>query len=622
MAACAAFMGDYPALMASLLAIYAIALLGADLLVGYAGVNMLGLAAPFGAGAYAAALATTKLGAPMGVGLAAGVACGVLAALAMSLPAMKASPQGVALSTLVLGNAFELALTAFSGITNGSSGVSLGQREIFGHPFGALDHALIALGFLALCSAALDRIAASSIGRSFEALRDSPIAAEFMGISKANQKRLAFALCGVFCGLAGALFAYAQGYIAPSSFGFETSICMLLAAIVGGKKSRFGAMAGAAVEVYLPLALNSVIAFRAATGLVALALCILAGRKAVRGAAKACSRAGRWTWRDIEPGLIACAFSASALFAASFMAKNMADFRLPIYGMLILGSLYFLESGLAGVLPKARRKLDTMADPSPLQSRSELVGIEALSLEGVAIEFNGVRALDGADLRLVGGSVVGLVGPNGAGKSTAVNVISGLYEPCAGTFQVGGRDAKGWGRLRMADEGVARTFQNIQLFHGLTAIENVLCGMREEHESNPFKIALGLGSSKDAACLARAKGLLEFVGLADHAESMPSELPYASRRALEIARALARRPKVLLLDEPAAGVPESEHHRLAELIGAVAKTGVAVLVIEHHMDLIKEVCDQAVVFVSGKPMASGTPEEALGRADVIAAYLE
>jgi ABC-type branched-subunit amino acid transport system ATPase component/ABC-type branched-subunit amino acid transport system permease subunit len=600
-----ALSGDYAAQTVALGACYAIALLGVDLVIGYAGMITVGHAAVLGVGAYAAGSLTWRLGAPMPAGVAAGVAAGALAGWILSLPALRAQDKYVALATLVTGLAFGVLFIEAGPITNGSIGITLSKREAFGRVFGALDFAAIGIAGLALCMAIVNRMAGSSVGRAFEAMRDSEVAANCLGVSAARQKQLAFILSGVFGGLAGALFTYSQGYIAPNSFGFETSVTLLLAMMIGGKKTRSGALLGAGVVIYLPVALNSQEAFQWVSGLVALVVVALAARKAAK---------------ESSLGLLAPAVASLLMFAASFAVANMSDWRQIIYGLLILGVTYYLPNGLAGSLPKSIRAIDAKHGAAAL-ARPPSHGCPALELKGVSMSFDGFLALEGVDLKVQPGEVCGIIGPNGAGKSTLMNVITGVYEPTAGSVSIHGASADRLGSASIAQLGVARTFQNLQTFHGLTAIECALVGLHKCQESNVAKIALGLGGAKEAAALARAQALLDFVGLGHRANVPAGDLSYGEQRYLEIARGLGTGAGLLLLDEPAAGLRGEDLQRLKDIVLAIAQSGVAVVVIEHHMDVIREVCGHALALNFGKPVAEGAPGEVLAHPGVREAYL-
>jgi len=607
MAAGVAFTDDYRAQIIALGAIYAIALMGIDLVIGYAGMITIGHAAVFGVGAYAAASLSWQFGVPMPLGILAGIATGALTGWMLSLPALKAQDKYVALATLVTGLAFSILFVEADFITNGSTGITLEKRQLFGHLLGALDYAILGLILAGICMMVINRLAQRSIGRAFEAIRDSEVAADCMGVSPGRHKQIAFILSGLFCGLAGALFAYSQGYIAPNTFGFDTSVTFLLACMLGGKKTRSGALLGAATVIYLPVALNSISTFQMISGICTGVVAVLAVRKA-------------FTQRDYS--LVTPAVALALVFSASFLVHSMVDWKQIIYGFLILGVTYYLPNGLAGALPKKHHEVHAQSDHHALSQIIPDRSNPAIELDNVGMDFDGFVALKDINAQVMPGEIVGVIGPNGAGKSTLMNVITGVYKPTTGIVRISGVDNA---KLRSADIsnlGVARTFQNLQIFGGLTAIENVMVGLHKEHETNILKIGLGLGIDKDRSAASHAQALIEFVGLGERANMLASELSYGEQRYMEIARALATNPKVLLLDEPAAGLRGADMDHLKKLIQHISDAGIAVMVIEHHMDVIAELSDRVLAINFGQPMAPiGSPAEVLANPNLMEAYL-
>ena len=246
-----------------------------------------------------------------------------------------------------------------------------------------------------------------------------------------------------------------------------------------------------------------------------------------------------------------------------------------------------------------------------------------LQLDHVTLDFGGLRALDDVNFEIRQGEILGLIGPNGAGKTTCFNVMTGVYRPTSGDVRFLGQSIIKKKRFEITQLGIARTFQNIRLFRSMTAIQNVMVGADAKHKAGLLSalFRLPLHRHEEKAGHDKAMELLDFMGLADKADEMSSNLSYGDQRRLEIARALAIGPKLLCLDEPAAGFNPAEKVKLMELIRSVRDQGYTVLLIEHDMKLVMGVTDRIVVLEFGKKIAEGTPAEIRDNPAVIAAYL-
>ncbi|GAB2973379.1 MAG TPA: ABC transporter ATP-binding protein [Actinotalea caeni] len=261
---------------------------------------------------------------------------------------------------------------------------------------------------------------------------------------------------------------------------------------------------------------------------------------------------------------------------------------------------------------------ETVQQPTPVTTGDTL-----LSLDDVTLKFGGVTALNGVSFHIDRGEILGLIGPNGAGKTTAFNVVTGIYRPTSGGVTFDGEQITGLKRYRIAKRGIARTFQNIRLFRAMTALENVMVGADARHTTGPISALLGLPRHRreEAAGRELALELLDFVGVGGRADELAGNLSYGDQRRLEIARAMATQPKLLCLDEPAAGFNPSEKQALMELIRKIRDRGLTVLLIEHDMRLVMGVVDRVVVLEFGTKIADASPTEVQNDPAVIAAYL-
>ncbi|MGZ5417744.1 MAG: branched-chain amino acid ABC transporter ATP-binding protein/permease [Nocardioides sp.] len=491
------------------------------------------------------------------IAIAIGMSVGALAAVVLGLPTMHLRGVFLAIATLGFAEAVRILILNMEW-TGGAQGTSVPKVLTPAVAWMAL--AVVAYWFW--------RQANSRYGRALEAIREDELAARAMGVDVGRHRLSAFVTAGAIAGMYGVMWAYFVRLISPEDFGFVTAIDGLVTAVVGGTTMFLGPLLGSGFQTMVPEVQRTL---------------------------------------GVEAGWI-----------RPFLAST-----------LLLVVILFLPGGLASFIPRRMRMPKTGGDdvgsdhPGLNARKHPAKGEKVATLEGLGKEYGGVHAVRSVDLEVRSGEVVGLIGPNGAGKTTLVNMISGLVPPTSGRATVLGVPVGRTPVHKIAAAGVSRTFQHSKLFSRLSALQNVLVGAHLVSRPTFLRRLLWLPSARrdEQELLEHAARCLRRVHLDDKAATRASALSYGDQRRLEIARALASDPTLLILDEPAAGMNHVEASGLSTLIRSLAGDGLTILLIEHNVPMVLETCDRIVVLNFGEVIASGTPEEIAANPEVVEAYL-
>jgi ABC-type branched-subunit amino acid transport system ATPase component/ABC-type branched-subunit amino acid transport system permease subunit len=559
------FGGGYWGVIATRACVYWVLVSGLNLVVGFAGQIAIGWVALLTLGAYTASVLVAGNAAPPlppYLALAIAGAVGAVFGLIVGLPALRLRTFYFAITTVGFATIVTQVALAWQSVTGGGVGIA---GPVFPAPFSSeWGFYYFCFGFAAICTWMTANVAESRFGRALAAIRDAEVAAEASGISKPALLATVFVFSGAVAGIAGGLFATLQSYITPDAFTLDLSVLFFIAILIGGRSSILGPVLGTILLTVLPE------------------------------------------------------------FAAPLVAWSTF-----LYAALLLVIVLAIPGGIAELLDfKNRRPLESERAivPRP-ELLARLIGAPAdagvLTLEQVTLSFGGVHAIDGLDLELRPGQVHGLIGPNGSGKTTTLNVISGYYAQQRGAVRLNGMALPVFARERRAHLRIARTFQNPRIVGAASVLQNVMIGGTIDGKGTFVESLLSLPRHRRDEAKLRHTAMLALaaVGLERLAPVRADRLQHSELRFIEIARALMLRPVFLLLDEPAAGLSGEEIKRLGAFLLAIAEAGTGVLVVEHHPDLIFDICHQVTVLNLGKKLAAGTPAEIRSHREVVNAYL-
>ena len=571
---------SYDGFVAVTILLYACAALGLNLVVGLLGQLSLGQGAAFAVGAYAAGITSVQLGWPMVFGIPLAAVCGGIVGVLISIPASRLGPIGVAMVSLGFTLVVNDIVTAETGLTGGGDGL-FGIKDI-AFPGGSLLSAAsmdyVVVGAACILYGVHWYFRGSTLGTRCLALQDSEVASLALGLGPVVPKVAAFALGSAMGAIAGALFAYVNTVISPAAFGTQLSILLLLMVVLGGRGTRLGPVVGALVVGILPYLLSG------------------------------------------HPGANSYIYGALLIGVAIFLPRGI-----------------FTRTGLSGKGHVVRRVIDAGEaalvevrveadiDSIPVLDHASLVAapperdidsipvLDHLTLVAVSRSFGGIQALQEVSMTAPSGRIVGLIGPNGSGKTTLLNLVSGMYSADSGSITVGCDSVVGKSPQKIARLGVSRTFQLPKVFGHLTIGEHLDIALRARWRDNTPE-------GDNAVAMSAVRTLLDRPDTRELDRSAGS-LSHGSQRFLELSIAILRAPRLLILDEPAAGLSLEEIDQLMEVVRKIATEGAAVVIVEHHLDVIQAVCDYVYVLSLGELIWHGPSADLYDSELVRVAYL-
>jgi len=549
--------------------LYAIVALGLVLLTGIAGLTSFGQAAFVGIGAYTAAYLSVNLGLSPWLTLAAGVGLALVSALFLGAVTLRMSGQYLPLATIAWGLVLSYAVANVDGLGKYDGILGVPPLSIAGVELGSARglHGLV-WAMALVCALAAQRLLDSRVGRAIRAVKSGSTMVEAMGISTFRYKLMVFVLAAILAALSGWLFAYFQRSVSPSPFTINRGIEYLIVAVLGGVGHVWGAFLGAAVV-----------------------------------------RLADDELQVLLPKLLG----------------TSGNFEIVVFGIALVVMLRFAPEGLWAVVTRLRRAPARRRDwegAAPLPSRDRRRrGDLLLQVDQIRKVFGGLAAVNEVSFEIRVGEVVGLIGPNGAGKSTTFNLISGVLPVTSGTVLFDGQPIHALSSREIARLGMSRTFQHVKLVPEMTVLENVALGGHMRSRAGGLRAMLRLDRAEERQLFAEAEQQLARIGLAGVMHEPAGNLALGPQRLVEIARALATDPMLLLLDEPAAGLRHKEKEALGDVLRQLKAQGLSILLVEHDMDFVMGLTDRIVVMEFGTKLMEGAPAEVQSSPAVRTAYL-
>jgi branched-chain amino acid transport system permease protein len=554
------------------IALYSLVCLGLVLLTGVAGLTSFGQAAFVGLGAYTTAWFTLNHDLSPWLTLFIGLGVTGVSALIVGAITLRMSGHYLPLATIAWGLSLYYLMGNLDALGKYDGLLGLPGLALFGWPIGkGRGFFVLAWGVLLVAAFAVLRLLDSRPGRAMRAMREGTQMAEAMGVNTLRYKIIVFVfvIAALLASVSGWLFAHMQRSINPSPFGLKMGIEYLFMTVVGGVGHVWGAISGALITKLLEDQLQVLL-----------------------------------------PRLLG----------------TSGSFETIVFGILLVLVLKFRPDGLWSLvqarLPRAQRQLDQAGDVPALALRAKPApGELVLDVQAIRKSFGGLLAVNDISFQLKAGQIVGLIGPNGAGKSTSFNLITGLLPLSGGQVLLRGERISGLRSRAIAARGVARTFQHVKMVPDMTVLENVALGAHLRAHKGVAAAMAGLNREEERQLFAEAAQQLARVGMGQHLHQLAGSLAMGPQRLMEIARALCADPLLLLLDEPAAGLRHQEKQALAQVLRQLRGEGMSILLVEHDMDLVMQVCDHLVVMEFGTLLTQGTPRQVRQDPKVRAAYL-